>query len=163
MGLFGGGNSTNESTTSVDNSVEQNDFSTNTNNAGATQVGGNLTITDGGAFDVAQGALDGAFEFGSNALDVSNNTFQSATDLVKDVNQSSLDFGQSSMDSAVDAIESSNDHARQLIGQTIDKSLAVASAATQSDSTNTMQSITKIGIALAVVFGVGFVAMGMKK
>lgn len=44
-----------DSSTSIDNSVT--DASTNTNNAGALQAGGDLTITDGGAFDVANNAI----------------------------------------------------------------------------------------------------------
>ena len=177
MGLFGGGNSKSDNSVHIDNSVQTTDYSTNTNNAGAS-IGNTdnsvdnsvVNITDGGAFEVAQSALDmggksvgQAMDFGGNALNVSQKTFESAIDLTKDVNQSSLDFGQSAMDSAVDAIKNSNDHSQQLISQTIDKSLATAAAATQSDSTNTMQSVTKIGIALAVVFGIGFISMGMKK
>ena len=177
MGLFGGSKSSSDNSVHIDNSVRSTDNSVNTNNAGASigntdnSVNNSVTnITDGGAFKVAQSALDmggdslkSALDFGGNALNVSNKTFQSAIDLTKDVNSSSLNFGQSAMDSAVDAIKDTNAHSQQLISQTIDKSLSTAAAATRSDSANTMQGVTKIGIALAVVFGVAFIAMGMKK
>lgn len=177
MGLFGGGNSSSDNSVKIDNSVRTTDSSVNTVDNSSTDnsyfndsSSSVVNVTDGGAFEVAQyaldmggGALNDSLEFGNNALDVSSSTFHKATDLVKDVNQSSLDFGQSSLDAAVDAIDSNNDHTRQLISQTIDKSLSTAASVTQSDGTNMMQGVTKIGIALAVVFGVGFIAMSIKK
>lgn len=116
MGSFiGGGDSTTTTTTTLDNSVD--DHSVNTNNSGAIMVSGNMTMTDGGAFNLSKELVSSALKSNQSAMDLSLQTATGA----------------------------------------IDHGLAVASEATRSDGKALMQTITKVGLAIAAVMGVGFI------
>lgn len=131
MAFIGGGDSTTTTNTTLDNSVD--DHSVNTNNAGAIQVGGNMTMTD-------QGTVKAAVDLGSGAFGLSEKLVSSA-----------LKSNQNAMDLSLQTATGAIDHG-----------LAVASEASRSDGQAIMQTVTKVGIAIAVVMGLGFLVKGKK-
>lgn len=130
--LFGSSKTSSDTTTTIDNSWR--DQSVNTNNAGAILTGGgDITFSDGGAMKTAEELGEGAFG------------------LSRDLVSSALRSNQDAMDLSL-----------QTATNAIDHGLAVAGQATRSESKELMQTITKVGLAVAVVLGIGFI-VGRKR
>ncbi len=119
-----------KTSSSMDASVDNSvdDHSVNTNNAGAIQAGGDISFSD-------QGAMKAAVDLGFGAFGLSET-------LVKDA----LRSNQSAMDLSLQTATGAIDHG-----------LAVAAEATRSDGKAVMQTVTKVGIAVAVVVGIALV------
>ena len=133
LNFFGSSKTTSDTNTTIDNSYR--DESVNTNNAGAIQSGGgDITLTDGGA-------MKAAVELGEGAYGLSS-------DLVKNA----LKSNQSAMDLSLQTATGAIDH-----------SLAIAGEATRSESKELMRTLSKVGIALAVVFAIGMAVSGRNK
>lgn len=130
--------SSSDSSTRIDNSIT--DASTNINNAGALQAtdGSQINITDGGAVNSALSFAGGTVD---RVLDNNQTTFLAATSAVKD----------------------SNRLLAQQATQAVDQSLGIARVRSASDAENIMGSVVKIGIAIAAVFAVGFIAQSRGK
>lgn len=188
MALFGIGTSSSSNKTTnnyaVDNSysdssrnyLDQSDHSVSVDNSVT-------TITDGGAIEgnrqvslaainQSQGAIDAmagfggdALGFGEKALDTAGGATQSAINVAGN----SLNFGESVLDSAFDHSEANINRAmsavtdttrlsHQLTRDTVDRSLAIASERSATQSENVMSGVVKIAMGVAVVVGIGFVA-----
>lgn len=124
-----------------------------------------ITTTDHGALDAATELGGAAFSLGEKAIDSNLKAVDSsldfggvAIDAVKDVNDRSLDFGESALGGAFsfgkEALAVQADTAKQTTN-TLSDAIERAAAASRSDSSQSLDKITKagmiVGVALAAV------------
>lgn len=139
-------------------------------------VGGSVTInaSDHGAIDAAREigveSLDAvrdvsgdAFSFGEKAVDANLKSVDSALDFgsgavsaVRDASDRALDFGDSALDFGAKALESQAATQKQTTS-TLSDAIERAAAASRSDSSQSLDKITKAGMILGVVIVIGVV------
>lgn len=183
--------STSSTTTNTQTiTTEQRDESFNVSGSEGIIAGGNITyqVTDGGAVSDAldfaneigadslrtaergleigaqfgEQALDFVGEFGEAALDANRGVVREAFDFSGGTLDAALDFGSGALGDALafaDAVNRRGQDATDSALRTLGNAIETAGNVTRSDSADTLRVV---GIGLAVVLGIGFIAVAMR-
>ena len=137
--LFGSskGNSTNNYDQRQDNSVHVTKTNADRLSGNAMKAGGNITVTDGGAFDLANDVT-------SHAIDAVEGTAENAFGLVAHTTDSAFELSNS----VVNGMKESNERTASQLTQSFADTLGTVERLAASEDATTAKSMEKIGLLL---------------